>query len=261
MSDWGTVRAATTDEWNLDATGDADDFLDRAIAQTLVHLRPLPFTFNIGNFILETVIGQSAYPKSSGTGQDANKLPGNFWGIIGHRITLDPNQTGTQVRNLTETDAGEFFQIADQTIHNRIPDRYTFWDETVHINPPPQSVDDLSGRYIQDLGTPTPKFESGGSPEWTYLDRDGSAVDTDTFTNEWFTRAFDVMVARVAAQYFTRHERNVKNKAAAQEAYSTAMKELRREAAPLLTVGSMKPFMGGYEGVHSGRGRRFHRTI
>lgn len=244
MSDMATVRQAVIEQWKLDASGNADEHVNQSICQALVKVRPMPLTFNVGSFTLDTVADQASYAKATKGGATANLLPWDFWGVIGNQIRLDDAKGGdaNTFYVLEQTDPAEFDLEVWATVSSSLPTRYTVWDEKLWLNPPPDSVDELAGRYLQDLDTPTPKY-SGGS--WTYIGADGNAINTSTFTNTWFTRGFDVLVARAAVQYFGRFERNEKNAAAAGTAFSIALAELKQEAAPLYTAGKTRPFMGG----------------
>ena len=242
MSDMATVRRAVIEEWKIDRSGSADELINRALMQALVSLRPMPFTFNAGTFSLTTVADQASYAKATKGGSTTNLLPWDFWGVIGHQVRLDHGNAGSDLTALEETDPATFDLEVWQTSTSGRPVRYTVWNEKLWLNPAPDGVDGLYGRYLKDLETPTPIYSAS---TWNYVGANGSNIDKDTFTNDWFTRGFDVLVARVAMQYFGRFERNVKNQAAAGTAYAVALGELKREAAPLLTVGKLRPFMGG----------------
>jgi hypothetical protein len=245
MSDIATVRQAIVEEWKVDASGAADELLNRSLCQALVALRPMPFTFNVDTLSLDTVADQASYAKAPNlAGETANLLPWDFWGILGHQLSIDNGKGGTAATRsvLRETDPGALDREIWATEQSDTPTHYTIWNEKLWINPPPDSVDEITGRFIKNLGTPVPIYASG---TWNYVnDLDDANIDKDTFTNDWFTRAFDVLVARVAMQYFGRFERNQKNQVAAAQAFNLALAELKAEAAPFTTAGSISPFMG-----------------
>lgn len=243
MSDMATVRQLVIEQWKLDRSGADDEFVNQSICQALVSLRPMPLTFNVGTFSMDTIADQANYAKATKGGATANLLPWDFWGVIGSQLRVDEEKGGdpNSYYRLKETDPGALDREAWNTTQSDRPTQYTIWSEQLWLNPPPDSIDEISGRYLQDLDTPVPIYASS---TWNYVGSDGSNINKSTFTNAWFTRAFDVLVAKAAMHYFGRHERNVKNQNAAGTAYAIALAELKKEAAPLVTTGQIKPSMG-----------------
>ncbi len=243
MSDMATVRQAVIEGWKLDASGAADELVNRAICQALRALRPMVFTFNTSTFTLDTLADQISYAKATKGGATDNLLPWDFWGVVGQQVRLDHEKGGTPLSysKLTEVDPADLDRRRWETNQSGLPDRYTVNDETLWINPPPDSIDELSGRYLKDLETPVPKYAASA---WTYIGADAAAINSSTFTNAWFTRGYDVLTARTAMKYFSEFERNKSNQQSAEVAYGVALAELRREAAPLITMGQIRPFLG-----------------
>lgn len=170
--DWSSVREAVYDEF-LRLRGAqsslSTDVLNRAIAQSLAGLRPMGFWFNTADLALDTVVDQKTYLRNSYADTTATKLPWGFWRPVSDRLILDHEKQGNlNLYDIEEREPTAWDRL-DRTY--RTSNRPDFWtlkgERELWITPAPDSVDQIQGRYIADLGTPLPWYDRGAGA-WVY---------------------------------------------------------------------------------------------
>ncbi len=245
MSDVATIRQAIIEDYRVDASGAADEHLNRGIFQALADLRPFEEHINQGEFTFDTIVDQASYGIATGKSGDptANLLPFDFRGILGQYLRFDYDKTDTDFP-LYEATLSQFDPAAWRTsdLSGR-PVWYMFYQNELWLGPRvPDTISEVGGRYLKDLETPVLKYVD---PNWTYIGADGLAITVDAFTNAWFTIAPDVLTSRAAWQYFTRHDRDATAAGAANSDYEASMSVLKRNRMHRLTMGRIAPFLGG----------------
>lgn len=245
MANWRTLRRAVQEDYRISLGGDVDEQLNRAVCAALRDVRPLEFPWNTGTFTFDTIADQSSYAIATKGGATANLLRWDFFGVLGKEISLLHEKTaGTVPRILEEWDGDQTKVELWTRITSGLPDVWSYYDNKLWLGPQaPDSIDEIEGRCLLDLETPYPSADA--SFAWTYIGADGAAVDTDTFTNSWFTEALDVLEHRTAWRFYTTHDRDAKAAAAALASYDRALADLERQRGPKQVIGRGVPFLGG----------------
>lgn len=240
MSDWRTIRQDLVEETRAAVD---ERSIDKVLVQALEWHKIFHVFFNEKTVSISTVIDQVKYDLPSDFLQRVGGVYYRHSGSL-NKIPMEV-KTWDWMESLTNRFGADEFS---SEIHGyprvcaiRPKASYSGIDEIYVAPTPAVAGDEISMRYVADLGTPQLQY----SPEyqWRVLDPSTGNPLSQTFTQRWLQDGYYAIRAYAKYLYNKKHTRDSDEAAAAQEEWQGELANLRRVTARSRKPGAVTPYL------------------
>ena len=216
---WATIKQDILE--TIDKPSDGS-LVERNLCQTLRFLRSIRFWWNEGRFSLFTTTDKGEYD-----------LPHDFLGFVGKVFYTDSSGSGAKREMGAKTmDWLESYRYTsddwDASLAAGRPLYYALTTDKIWLSPIPQrDGDEVSGRYLMDLGTPQ-EYYSGSA--WSVYAPNTETAIASTFSHAFFKEGYDILKHRCIYNLFNDVYKDAENAQVHLQKYLEAMDRVRSES-------------------------------
>lgn len=196
MSNWGTAVQTVTERVHRYGTSDPD-IVKRAISEAIRRYSNHDFWFNQRTYDFSTADGVYEYGVETTSGA-ADGYPEEMLKPI--KLSLKVSGTWYNMELISIDRLRDEFL---STGYKGFPKYWTWFNKEILVFPTANDAYTMRLDYTADIGTPVPSYSASS---WAYTV--GGVTLTDSYSNDWFIEAPDLIYARAVYYIASQHLSN-----------------------------------------------------